>query len=102
MKKVNKVLFAVLAMLVVISAASSVIAVDSENGTMDYEPLDDTPVPEDDDDSEDTTGEATAGGDGGSSNGESTTVSLTEHATANPILVLMASLTLIGFAAKRK
>ena len=94
MRKINTILFAVLAMLVVVSAVGSVIAVDSGNGTMGYEPFDETPVPADED-----IDDATDGDDDSSDDG-STSVSLTKHATANPILLLMVCLSLMGIAAK--
>ena len=99
MKKLNKSLFSILAILLIISCIGSIFAYSDEgSGSIDL-------VEDDDDDSnsnivvsDKSTDDSTDDSSDDSSNDVS--VSLTKHATGNPLILLLGALTLVGYSTR--
>ena len=95
MNKLNRSLFAVLAVLLLVSCIGSVLAY-SDQGSGSISQVDDDSV-EDADDVISVSDESS----GSSSGSGSTHVSLSNHATGNPLVLLLGALTLVGVSTRR-
>ena len=104
MNKLIKSLFAVLAVLLLVSCVCSVLAY-SDQGSGEIDNIEDDSVEDsddvisvsDDDVSSSDSSDGSSSGSGSSSGG----VSLSNHATANPCVLLLCALTLMGVLSKR-
>lgn len=107
MNKLIKSLFAVLAVLLLVSCVCSVLAY-SDQGSGEIDNIEDDSVEDsddvisvsDDDVSSSDSSDGSSSGSGSSSGG-SGGVSLSNHATANPCVLLLCALTLMGVLSKR-
>lgn len=108
MNKLIKSLFAVLAVLLLVSCVCSVLAY-SDQGSGEIDNIEDDSVEDSDDvisvsDDDDVSSSDSSDGSSsgsGSSSGGSGGVSLSNHATANPCVLLLCALTLMGVLSKR-
>ena len=109
MNKLIKSLFAVLAVLLLVSCVCSVLAY-SDQGSGEIDNIEDDSVEDsddvisvsdDDDVSSSDSSDGSSSGSGSSSSGGSGGVSLSNHATANPCVLLLCALTLMGVLSKR-
>lgn len=104
MNKLIKSLFAVLAVLLIVSCVCSVLAY-SDQGSGEIDNIEDDSVEDSDDvisvsDDDVSSSDSSDGSSSGSGSG-SGGVSLSNHATANPCVLLLCALTLMGVLSKR-
>ena len=94
MNKLNKSLFAVLAVLLLVSCIGSVLAY-SDQGSGSISQVDDDSVEDADD-----VISVSEGSDDDSSSGDNS-VSLSRHSTGNPLILLLGALAFAGISARR-
>lgn len=98
MNKLNKSLFAVLAVLLLVSCIGSVLAY-SDQGSGSISQVDDDSVEDADDVI--SVSEESDDGVGGSDVSDDTHVSLSRHSTGNPLILLLGALAFAGISARR-
>ena len=91
MKKLNKSLFSILAILLITSCIGSIFAYSDEgSGSIDF-------IGDDDDNSNSNIVVSDKSSDDSSND---VSVSLTKHATGNPLILLLGALTLVGYSTR--